>query len=78
MSQFSFRTTEDFNVIAKRLSKHCGISRELSSKRLHQIKTCHGLGGADNVIFDFSGGVYHRITTELLGSLTIGGKKEKA
>jgi len=42
------------------------------------IKTTHGLGGADNVTFDFSGGVYNSITGELLDSLTAGGAKEKA
>jgi hypothetical protein len=42
------------------------------------LKKIHGLGGADNVVFDFSGGVYNSLTNEFLGSLTTGGAKEKA
>ncbi|MGK7891463.1 MAG: hypothetical protein AB4042_19205, partial [Leptolyngbyaceae cyanobacterium] len=62
--------------MASHLNRFCGISRELTSKRLHQLKAIHGLGGADNVTFDFSGGVYNSVTGELLGSLTAGGAKE--
>jgi hypothetical protein len=78
MAEFKFRTTKNFDAIASHLSSFCGISRELTSKRLHGLKMIHGLGGADNVTFDFSGGVYNTITRELLGSLTAGGAKEKA
>ncbi|QYX32326.1 hypothetical protein [Sphaerospermopsis torques-reginae] len=76
--KFEFRTTTSFEAIASHLNRFCGISRELTRKRLHNLKTIHGLGGADNVTFDFSGGVYNTITGELLGSLTAGGAKEKA
>ena len=78
MAMFKFRTTTNFEAIAIHLNKFCGISRELSSKRLHRLKEIYSLGGADNVIFDFSGGVYNSITEELLGSLTAGSSKEKA
>lgn len=78
MATFKFRTTTNFEAISSHLNKFCGISRELSSKRLHSLKAIHGLGGADNVTFDFSGGVYNSITGELLGSLTAGSAKEKA
>ncbi|AFY60198.1 hypothetical protein [Synechococcus sp. PCC 6312] len=78
MATFKFRTTTSFEAIVSHLNKFCGISRDLTSKRLHTIKTIHGLGGADNVTFDFSGGVYNSTTGELLGSLTAGGAKEKA
>lgn len=78
MAAFRFRTTTDFEAIANHLNKFCGISPELTSKRLHKLKMVYGLGGADNVTFDFSGGVYNSSTGELLGSLTAGGAKEKA
>jgi len=78
MSTFKFRTTIKFETIASHLNKFCGISEELASKRLHLLKKIHGLGGADNVVFDFSGGVYNSLTDEFLGSLTTGGAKEKA
>lgn len=78
MAPFSFRTTTNFEAVASQLSKFCGINRELASKRLHKLKAIHNLGGADNVIFDFSGGVYNGVTGASLGSLTAGGAKEKA
>jgi hypothetical protein len=76
MAMFKFRTTTNFEAIAIHLNRFCGISRELSSKRLHKLKETYSLGGADNVIFDFSGGVYNG--GELIGSLTVGSAKEKA
>ncbi|NJN61637.1 MAG: hypothetical protein HC795_09040 [Coleofasciculaceae cyanobacterium RL_1_1] len=78
MADFKFRVTTEFETIANHLRKYCGIGRMLSSKRLHQIKLNHGLGGADNVVFDFSGGIYNRDSREFLGSLTEGGAREKA
>jgi hypothetical protein len=41
----------------------------------HKIKQENGLGGADNVILDYTGNVYSPKTLELLGSLTEGGAK---
>ena len=78
MADFKFRVTTEFETIANHLSKYCGISKMLSSKRLHQIKLNHGFGGADNVTFDFSGGVYNTDSYEFMGSLTEGGAREKA
>lgn len=83
MPDFDFRNTKNFDDIADHLSEHCGISRELASKRLHEIKADYGLGGADNVVFGWSGDVYieakeSKKKLELIGSLTFGGKKEKA
>jgi len=78
MVMFKFRTTTNYEAIASHLNRYCGISPELSSKRLHRLKEAYNLGGADNVTFDFSGGVYNSITGELLGSLTAGSAKEKA
>jgi hypothetical protein len=75
---FRFRTTTNFDAIASHLERFCGIHRKLSSKRLHALKALHGLGGADNVTFDFSGGVYNSSTGTLLGSLTAGGAREQA
>ncbi|MFM7405981.1 MAG: hypothetical protein ACKO3K_04765 [Cuspidothrix sp.] len=38
MAEFKFRTTKNFDAIASHLSSFCGISRELTSKRLHGLK----------------------------------------
>jgi len=72
-----FRIIHDFEVIAKKLGKYCGVSRQLASRRLHIIKQKNGLGGADNVIFDHSGGVYNSVTGELYDYLTTGGGDKK-
>jgi len=58
----------------KWLEKYHGISEVLSSERLHNIKASAGLGPADNVLIDRTGGVWNHITREYLGSLTEGGK----
>lgn len=80
MPQFTFKfsTTHDFEYAAGLLQKYCGISRELASKRLHILKEEVGKGGDDNVRFDRSGNVFDPETGDLLGSLTLGGAKEKA
>jgi len=77
---FPFRTTRSFDAIAYHLTRYCGISRELASKRLHALKAFRGLSGNANVVFDMSGGVYLAIAQELepVGSLTAGGAKEIA
>lgn len=67
------RTTYDAAEAFRRLEKFNGISPALASERLHGIKQAAGLGGADNVIFDLSGGVYHPETLEFLGTMTEGG-----
>lgn len=72
---YSARSTNSFDEISKRLSGNHGIDRPLASERLHDIKQASGLGGADNVLFDLTGGVYDPVTRELLGSLTQGGAK---
>jgi hypothetical protein len=59
----------------KHLEKYHGISEVLASRRLHQIKAAAGLGPADNVLIDRTGGVWNNVTREFLGSLTEGGKK---
>ena len=68
----NFKTTEDFEAAAMHIRRHCKISGEVASERLHKIKQRAGRGGADNVVFDFSGNVF---TPEgaLIGSLTEGG-----
>jgi hypothetical protein len=80
MPDFPFRTINSFDSIAYRLDLYCGISRELASKRLHNLKADYGLPGGQNVIFDLCGGVYVLIGTDLeyLGSLTAGGAQERA
>ena len=64
------RVTDDFEFIAGRLKKYHGITREQASKRLHRIKKENGMGGADNVVFDRTGGVYNPKTGEKIGMLT--------
>jgi hypothetical protein len=80
MPDFPFRTIRNFDAIADHLSRYCGISRELASKRLHALKTFRGLSGSVNVVFDMTGGVYLNVEGELepVGSLTAGGAKETA
>lgn len=67
------KRTTDFDVTATRLEEHQRISRHLASVRLHEIKHREGRHGADNVLFDRTGGVFDPETLELLGSLTAGG-----
>ena len=74
MAELTFRTTKDFEAISRHIYMFNGISIELSSKRLHKIKESYGLGGADNVIFDFCGSIYLH-SGERIGSLTYGGKR---
>ena len=69
------RRTTNPNEIFSRLEKFNGIDPKLASKRLHEIKAATGRGGADNVLFDLSGGVYDPKTLNWLGSLTEGGAK---
>lgn len=69
------RSTTNAQEVFRRLQKFNGISPELASDRLHAIKSAMGFGGADNVLFDLSGGVYHPTTRLFLGSLTEGGAK---
>lgn len=69
------RSTSSFSEASQHLSKNHGIDPKLASERLHQIKQSTGRGGADNVIFDRTGGVYDPNTRLWLGSLTEGGAK---
>lgn len=55
------------------LQQYHGIPAEVARTRIHQIKAHYGYGGADNVVFDYTGNVYDPITFEWLGSLTEGG-----
>lgn len=68
------RTTTNAENVFSRLGENHGINRDLASNRLHEIKHATGRGGADNVIFDLSGGVYDE-AGYFLGSLTEGGAK---
>ncbi|MCK5940959.1 MAG: hypothetical protein KAI24_03225 [Planctomycetes bacterium] len=67
-------STNEADIFA-RLAKHNGIDPKLAGSRLHDIKAAAGRGGADNVIFDFTGNVFSPQTGELLGSLTQGGAR---
>ena len=69
-------TTNNVDTAFGLLEKNNGINRNLASERLHKIKLENGFGGADNVVFDASGGVYNPTTGEFLGSLTQGGAKK--
>lgn len=63
------RIIKNPETIFKRLEKFHGVDPNVASKRLHDIKYATGRGGADNVIFDRTGGVYDPETRELLGNL---------
>ena len=57
----------------RRLSKYHGIRTVVASERLHRLKERTGRGGADDLLFDLTGGVFDPITREWLGTLTDGG-----
>jgi RHS repeat-associated protein len=65
--------TSNYDQVAWRLAQYHGIPPHIASARLHAIKSANGLGGADNVVFDFTGNVWNPRTGEYLGSLTQGG-----
>jgi len=67
------RRASGADEVFRRLQQFNGIDPILASERLHQIKHAAGLGPAENVVFDLSGGVYDPYTLEFLGSLTEGG-----
>jgi RHS repeat-associated protein len=67
------RSTTNVAEVFRRLQQFNGIDPTLASERLHQIKAAAGLGAAENVLFDLSGGVYHPVTRALLGNMTTGG-----
>jgi hypothetical protein len=69
------RTTTNPDEVFKHLQTECGIDPKIASERLHQIKSATGKGPADNVLFDWSGGVWDPVTRRWLGSLTAGGAK---
>ena len=69
------RLTTDQADVFRRLAQHNGIDPRLAGQRLHAIKAAGGRGGADNVVFDFTGNVFSPETGELLGSLTQGGAR---
>jgi hypothetical protein len=69
------RVTTKASTAFAHVARFNGIPRWLASDRLHAIKRAAGLGGADNVLFDFSGGIWHSETREWLGSLTEGGAR---
>ena len=64
------RTTTDVNEVFRRLELYHGIDPNVASMRLHDIKRQAGMGGADNVLFDLTGNVFHPVTGEWLDTLT--------
>jgi hypothetical protein len=70
-----YKGLTDWDEMTRRLDRYHGIDSTLASERLHAIKTSAGRGGAADVIFDKTGGVYDPVSRELLGSLTEGGAK---
>jgi hypothetical protein len=52
------------------LEEYHGVSPEVASERLHQIKQGAGLGATDNVTIGRTGDVYNARTGERIGSLT--------
>jgi RHS repeat-associated protein len=69
----SARLTVDEVAVFQHLAQHHGIDPRLASSRLHSLKSATARGGADNVVFDFTGNVFSPENGELLGSLTQGG-----
>ncbi len=63
------RRTMNEDEIFKRLEKYHGVDRTKASEILHEIKRTSGRGGADNVLFDLTGGVYDPDTLENIGNL---------
>lgn len=64
------RSTNNADTVFAHLERYCGVPRAKASERLHKIKAAAGRGGADNVLFDFSGGVYDPRTRDCIGNLT--------
>lgn len=65
------RVSNDFDWIASRLQRFHGVDVNDARARLHAIKHTFELGGDDDVLFDYTGGVWNSVTREYLGSLTI-------
>ena len=49
-------------AVFNHLEKYHGVDRFIASEQLHAIKQATGRGGRDNLIFDWTGGVYDPIT----------------
>lgn len=71
-----FRTTRSFSAAAVHLQRYCGIDEHLASLRLHEIKRRERMRADEDVVFDFSGGVYTNDGV-WIGSLTEGGSGEQ-
>ena len=71
------RLTNDVEEAYKQLEKFMGVPRDLAKERLHELKRISGRGGADNVVFDYSGCVYSPQTGERLGCLSQGGGRRR-
>lgn len=78
MAEAAFRTTKNFQVVARHLEVYCGINQGVASRRLHELKEWHALPGDFDVVFDFSGVVYIPRNDGLdeIGNLTTGGKEQ--
>jgi hypothetical protein len=70
-----FRGKDGIDGAKKHLEQYHGISPELFSERLHDIKKKAGLGGADEVVIGPTGDCFCAKTNEFIGSLTEGGAK---
>ena len=62
--------TSNVEYAYRRLNEYQGITREVANTRLHNIKQNAELGGADNVIFDSTGGVFSPQTGNKIGELS--------
>lgn len=65
-------------MIFKRLHHFHGIDENLASERLHRFKQQFGVSGDTEMVFDYTGGVFHPVSGEYLGSLTEGGARSKS
>ncbi len=55
----------------RHLQRYHGVDPGEASDRLHAIKQRHGLGAAERVVIEKTGGVLPESSGELLGSLTM-------
>jgi hypothetical protein len=52
------------------LAAHHGVPPRAASDRLHAMKQRHGVGAAEDVVIERTGGVFRETPVEWLGTLT--------
>jgi hypothetical protein len=69
------RRIADVRDVFRHLERFHGITPDLASGRLHEIKKHLGYPPDADLIFTLSGDIYDPATLEWLGSMTAGGGK---